>query len=192
MRAAGRTSHEIAKKLGRTEAAIRQLVYVGRMNGWLDDQDEPVDVEAELAINVDRKVVRNINHALDGGMTNYQTHEMTLAAAKGRGIFKTHEVTKQDGQAPLSVVAIQVVMPSVGAGDQMPDITEDQMGGVPAYIEGEVDGDLDTRPALEAAQPGPEPEVLVGAQSDGPQAVEGDADRSGTGDTVADDATERG
>jgi hypothetical protein len=104
------------------------------------DEDEPVDLELELALSVDRKVVRNIGAALDGGVTNYQTHEMTIAAAKGRGIFKNHEVNKNDGAAQMAVVAIQVVMPPVGAADQLPQVKEDQMGGVPAYVDGDVVG----------------------------------------------------
>lgn len=143
MRAAGREDKEIAKKLNTTPQSVRQYVYIARKNGWLDSDDEPVDIEAELALNIDRKIVRNVGAALDGVMTNWQTHEMTLAAAKGRGHFKTHEVTKNDGAGQMSVVAIQVIMPPVGAGDQLPQIAEDQMGGVPAYSSEEVfDGEV--------------------------------------------------
>lgn len=136
-RAAGRSDAEIAKLLKTTEQSIRQYVYLGKKNGWLDDEGEPIDLEAELAVNIDRKIVRNISATLDGQMTNWQTHEMTIAAAKGRRIFKSGE----EGSAQalqLPVVAIQVVMPTLGAGDQMPEVREDQMGGVPAYVEGEV------------------------------------------------------
>jgi hypothetical protein len=188
MRAAGRSGREIAKRLGRTEAAIRQLVYIGRKNGWLDDDDEPVDLEAELAINVDRKVVRNINAALDGEMTNWQTHEMTIAAAKGRGVFKTHEVIKQEGTAALSVVAIQVVMPAVGASDQRPDIDEDQIGGLPAYLELEADLDapVDARSTAPtpAHHPDTGPEAPLGAHLDGSPDAAGDGDCGGAGDVV--------
>ena len=38
----------------------------------------------------------------------------------------------------MAVVAIQVVMPPVGAADQLPLVQEDQMGGVPAYTEAEI------------------------------------------------------
>lgn len=141
LRAAGHDFAEIAKKLKSTEATMRQAVFVARKNGWVDDQDEPVDTEFEMAMTVDRKVVRNINAALDGQMTNWQTHEMTIAAAKGRGHFKSHEVSKNEGATGLQVVAIQVVMPSLGAGDQMPNVQEDQMGGEPLYLEGDVETD---------------------------------------------------
>lgn len=134
LRAAGHKDPAIAKRLHTTPGSIHQAVYVARKNKWLDEDDEPVDLEAELAMSVDRKIVRNIGASLDGNMTNWQTHEMTIAAAKGRGVFKNHEVNKGDGSAPMSVVAIQVVMPNVGAGDQMPEVHEDQMGGVPAYF----------------------------------------------------------
>lgn len=138
MRAAGRSDAEIAKKLNTTEGNVRTTVYVARKNGWFDDNDEPVDLEAELALTIDRKIVRNIDAALDGNMTNWQTHEMTIAAAKGRGHFKNHEVAKNDGAATMAVVAIQVLMPPVGAQDQLPAVDESQMGGVPAYLDAEV------------------------------------------------------
>jgi predicted transcriptional regulator len=138
-REAGRSDAEIAKILKTTEASVRQYVYIAKKNGWLDDEGAPVDLEAELALNIDAKVVRNIAASLDGHMTNYQTHEMTLAAAKGRGMFKSSEAAATSA-ASLPVVAIQVIMPTIGAGDQMQmqQIAEDQMGGVPAYIDGEV------------------------------------------------------
>jgi hypothetical protein len=145
-REAGRDDKWIAKHMKTTEANVRQVMYLARKNGWLDANDEPVDIEAELALTIDRKVVRNIDAVLDGKMTNWQTHEMTMAAAKGRGIFKNHEVSKQDISGSMqSIVAIQVVMPAIGSGDQAVEIPEHMVGGVPAYLEGEVsDGATDT------------------------------------------------
>jgi hypothetical protein len=139
MKAAGHKYDAIAKKLKTTVGRVEQAVYIARKNGWFDDDDEPVDIEAELAFSIDRKVVRNISASLDGQMTNWQTHEMTLAAAKGRGHFKNHEVSKNEGSQGMSVVAIKVIMPTLGAGDQLPSVSEDQMGGAPLYIEGDVD-----------------------------------------------------
>lgn len=138
MREAGRPDADIAKRLNTTAPSVSQTMWIAKKNGWLDADGEEVDVEAELAINIDRKIVRNISASLDGEMTNWQTHEMTMQAAKGRGMFKNHEVSKGEGGQQLQVVAIQVVMPPIGAGDQMPEIREDQMGGVPAYVDGEV------------------------------------------------------
>lgn len=135
MRAAGHKSDTIAKKLGMTENSVRNTVYIARKNGWIDDNDETVDLEADLALTVERKIVRNISASLDGGMTNWQTHEMTIAAAKGRGIFKNHDKV-EGGQQHLAVVAIQVVMPPVGVGDQ--GVDESALGGMPAYVEGEL------------------------------------------------------
>lgn len=136
MRAAGRDDEFIAKKLGTTYQSVRQYVYLAKMNGWADDDGEPVDLEAELALNVDRKIVRNISHSLDGNMTNWQTHEMTIAAAKGRGVFKNHDTASGQQQQSMPVVAIQVIMPTVGVGDQQ--VVEANVGGVPAFEEGEV------------------------------------------------------
>lgn len=166
MDVAGHPDKEIARRLKTSEGTVRFTRFIGKKNGWANENDEPTDIEAELAMDIDRKVVRNISVALDGGMTNYQTHEMTLAAAKGRGMFKNHDVVKQDGNPGMSVVAIKVVMPAIGAGDQMPQIGEDQMGGVPAYIEGEfnVVGDEGVRPnQADAAPVQPEPGQLQGS-----------------------------
>ncbi len=144
MRQAGRKDEDIAKRLGKRVQTIANSMYIGRKNGWLDADDDTVDVEAELAINIDGKIVRNISASLDGRMTNWQTHEMTLAAAKGRGMFKSGEGKGDASTAnQLPVVAIQIVMPVLGAGDQMPEVKEDQMGGTPAFLEGEVDGSDD-------------------------------------------------
>lgn len=138
MKAAGHKTSAIAKRLGTTEGTIRQDLYIAKRNGWLDDDGEPIDLEAELALNVDRKIVRNINASLDGQMTNWQTHEMTIAAAKGRGVFRNHERTDGGQAQAMPVVAIQVIRPE-GMNISIGDIPEDQMGGVPAYLEGEVD-----------------------------------------------------
>jgi transposase len=141
MDAAGQKDAEIAKRLKTSEGTIRQCRYIAKKNGWLrtneDDELEMVDVEAEMAMTVDRKIVRNIDASLDGQMTNWQTHEMTIAAAKGRGIFKGDSKGGDANGSVLPVVAIQVIMPSVGAGDQK--VVEENIGGTPAYVEGEVD-----------------------------------------------------
>ncbi len=156
MRVAGRGDAEIAKKLKTTEQNVRQTMYLARKNGWLtEDETDVVDIEAQLAMEVDRQVVRNIAASLDGGMTNWQTHEMTIAAAKGRGIFKNHEKT-EGGAAVLAPVAIQIIMPSIGAENQT--IVEENVGGLPAYVEGEVEDGLDGNGhlALQAGEPAEE------------------------------------
>ena len=140
MRAAGRDDKFIAKKLGTTVGTIYQIVYLGRRNGWCDDNDEPIDLEADMALTVDRKVVRNINASLDGQMTNWQTHEMTLELMKRRKVVNNVEEGAQSQQLPI--VAIQVIMPPVGERDQ--HVAEGSIGGTPAYVDGEsIDGELE-------------------------------------------------
>ena len=135
MRAAGHPIAEISKRLKTTDPNVRFIEYIARKNGWYDADDNPVDVEAELAFDIDRKIVRNISASLDGQMTNWQTHEMTIKAASGRGIFKSGEKTSEVPQ--MSVVAIQVIMPPIGVVDQQ--IVEANTGGVPAYVEGDIE-----------------------------------------------------
>lgn len=136
MRAAGRPVADIAKRLKTTEANVRFIEYIARKNGWYDEDDQPVDIEAELALSIDRKVVRNISASLDGQMTNWQTHEMTIQAAKGRGVFKSHDKDASAAQQ-MTVVAIRVEMPAIGVADQQV-MDEASIGGIPAYAEGEI------------------------------------------------------
>mgnify|MGYP001583607559 CR=1 FL=1 len=134
-RAAGRKAPEIAKRMGTTEGNIRHVEYIARKNGWYDDDGEPVDLEADMAMTMDRKLVRNIDASLDGQMTNWQTHEMTLELMKRRKVINDVE-QNADPHTGLSVVAIRIEMPAIGAGDQT--FIEENVGGTPAYLEGEV------------------------------------------------------
>ena len=137
MDAAGHPDAEIARRLKTAVSTIAQCRYIARKNGWWDVEDHPIDLDAEYALNIDRKVVRNISAALDGQMTNWQTHEMTIAAAKGRGHFRNHDAP-QGQQTQLMPVAIQIVMPTIGADDQRMDIPDSMVGGRMAYVEGDV------------------------------------------------------
>ncbi len=134
---AGLKDDEIAKRLKSTVATVRSARYIARKNGWWDVSDQPIDVEVELALSIDRKVVRNLNASLDGQMTNWQTHETTLAAAKGRGMFRNHDVV-QAQQTQLMPVAIQIIMPAIGSDDQRMEIPDAMCGGEPAYLEGDI------------------------------------------------------
>ena len=150
LREAGHEDEAIAKRIGTTPQSVRQYVYLAKKNGWADNDGEPIDLEAEMALNVDRKLVRNLNNALDGGMTNWQTHEVTLELAKRRKVVSD----VQDGagsQALPGVVAIQVVMPALGAEQQV--VVEGNVGGVPAFLEAEV---VDGTRQAESGQAGAE------------------------------------
>lgn len=137
MRVAGAEPDAIAKKLKTTTKNVRHVMYIARKNGWLDENDEPVDVEAEMAFDIDRKIVRNMSAALDGGMTNWQTHEMTMALVKRR--VKDVNADAASQVPAIGVVAIRIDMPAIGAGDQT--IVEANVGGKPAYVDAEVVSD---------------------------------------------------
>ena len=148
-RAAGRKAPEIAKRMGTTEGNIRHIEYIARKNGWYDDDGEPVDLEADMAMSIDRKLVRNIDASLDGQMTNWQTHEMTLELMKRRKVVSDVE-QGADPHTGLSVVAIRIEMPAIGAGDQV--FAEENVGGTPAYLEGDVTESLDGGTGLRQAR----------------------------------------
>ena len=155
MDAAGHPDKAIAKKLSTTEGTIQQARYIARKNGWMDDNGEAIDLELELALNIDRKIVRNISASLDGKMTNYQTHETTLKAASGRGIFKTHAVNQNENSAPMGMIGIQIIMPALGAGDQKMEIPESMCGGVPSYVDGEFTANTATAEPLAITEGSP-------------------------------------
>jgi hypothetical protein len=146
MRAAGKSDHDIGKRMDMSEQSVRQIVYLAKMNGWSNADGEPVDLEVEMALNVDRKLVRNLNHALDGGMTNWQTHEVTLELMKRRKVVSDVQDIATN-QALPSMVAIQVVMPPLSAEQQT--IIEANVGGIPAFQEAEI---INGQGALESGQ----------------------------------------
>ena len=142
MDASGVKDVDIAKRLNKgghnyTPQYIANLRYIARKNGWWDSEDQPIDVEADLALEIDRKVVRNVSAALDGQMTNWQTHEMTIQAAKGRGLFKNHEIAKHEGAQTLGIIGVQIIMPPNSEEHEM--LSPDECGGVPGFIEGEIE-----------------------------------------------------
>lgn len=152
--AAGLPDKEIAKKLKTTEGTIKVTRYLAKKNGWWDSEDEPIDLDTEMALSAERKAVRNLNAGLDGKMTNWQTHELTMATLKGRGLLRNHEAAKSDQGASVGMIGIQIIMPPMGAGDQKVEIPDTMVGGVPAFIDGEVsDGRDDGRRDLRQLVP---------------------------------------
>lgn len=139
LKAQGLSHAEIGEKLGLSVRNVTNLVYLAGRNGWLTTED----VTERLKFSTAHKVVRNVDAVLDGVVLHAGQQEMTIAAAKGLGLFVNHEVTKGEvaNQSLVLGVKIEVVghkgIPAPGR--QLTD--GGNTGGTPMYrevVEGQV------------------------------------------------------
>lgn len=101
----GLTNKEIAEKLDLAHGFVRNLISKAAKEGWLKFED-PIDrFENEIV----PKVVDNIDYWIEK-----KDKRMTIEAAKGAGIFKSHQALRIDGAAPQTVLALKIEMPSNG------------------------------------------------------------------------------
>lgn len=105
LRQKGLSNQQIADRLGLQLSYIKTLVWRAGKEGWLKFEDPAERFENELM----PKVVDNIAYWLD-----QKDKKMTIEAAKGGGLFKTHQSLKVEGQAPSQVLAIKIEMPPTG------------------------------------------------------------------------------
>lgn len=135
MKIAGHTNEEIGKALLLSPRTLRQYLYIAGQNGWLRMTDPEEDLEFRIA----HKVVRNVEATLDGTLIpNPSMQEMTIAAAKGIGLFKSGA---EKAAAVTPTMALQVnIVGAPGTVDAIPgqSARPEAFGGTPAYIEGEV------------------------------------------------------
>jgi hypothetical protein len=91
LREEGLSREDIAKQLGYHANSVSRILNMAGKRGWLTTPD----IEDHLNFITSHKIVRNIDKALDKkeGLSLLQ-QEMTIAAAKGRGLFKVHETGK--------------------------------------------------------------------------------------------------
>lgn len=135
LKMAGHSTAQVAEKLGISPENVRHYLYLAGKNGWLNGGAELVEPSEVLAFETAHKVVRNISRTLDGHFATDQQHEMTIEAAKGLGLFKTHQVVKNEGQQGAApVLEMRIVNVQVAAPQALPVET---IGGQAAYIDGE-------------------------------------------------------
>lgn len=126
-RAAGvKTNKEIAEKLGITAHTLNTLICRASKEGWLKFDAPQEKFEHEIV----PKVVENIAYYIDK-----KDKTMTIEAAKGAGIFRTHQVVRSESESPQTILAIKIEMPEEPAGKA---ITGNVIGR-PRVIEGEVE-----------------------------------------------------
>ena len=150
LKLAGRKTSEIAKRLDTTPDTIRHYLYIAGKNGWLTaDGMELADPAEQLVYEASHKIVRNINQALDGtAPLKPQQYDMTVEAAKGIGMFKSHSASKVEGQVSMPSLEIKFEMPRNAPIEFVPP-TPDSYGGKPAYVDGQV---IDTKALPEGSE----------------------------------------
>ena len=115
LRAQGKRGKEIADVLGYSEDTIRTYMKRAVKKGWVNGGtlDDPND---RLEYTIADKVVDNIQEVLgerneDGHVTG-GAREMTIEAAKGLGLFKSHQVVKGDQTIGVGLaLRVQVELP---------------------------------------------------------------------------------
>lgn len=134
----GLTHPEVAKRLGISTDAVGRYLYLAGKEGWFTTPD----IEDHLTYVTSHKIVKNVDQQLAGDDLTPQQQEMTIAAAKGRGLFKVHESGKGEGpqQSLVLGVKIEVVQPGQHASTvQQTGVRQlSDESGVPAYQEGQL------------------------------------------------------
>ena len=99
LRSQGLTNAEIAPIIGITHGALRTTLLRASREGWLKYNDPRERFHNEIV----PKVVDNIEHFI-----NAKDRTMTIEAAKGAGIFQSHQAIKVEGDAPQTVLALKI------------------------------------------------------------------------------------
>lgn len=90
---------DIAQKMGIGRQTLYHHIQKATREGWLKYSDPSERFEMEIV----PKVVDNINHFID-----LKDKQMTIEAAKGAGIFKSHQAVKVENDAPQAVLALKI------------------------------------------------------------------------------------
>jgi len=105
LRGQGLNNTEIAKQLGyKSVTSVTNLLYEAGRRGWFLTPD----VEDHLVYLTSHKIVRNIDKQLEGKDLTPQQQEMTIVAAKGRGLFRNYEGGKSEGAAPSLILGVKI------------------------------------------------------------------------------------
>lgn len=130
----GLSTEEIGQKLDLKPASIRQYMWIAGKNGWLTTND-PHDVAENVLIH---RAVSNLEELLHSRnvVTGLPDKEVTLETIKGLGIFKDHSKQQESPNQQANVLTINFLVPP--SGGPLPTVRDENVGGVPAYVEAEV------------------------------------------------------
>jgi hypothetical protein len=115
LRAQGVKPDEIAKQLGHSADTLRQYMSRAYKAGWVSIASF-TDVDDQIEHIIRHRIVENVQTVLsertDDGKLTAGAREMTIEAAKGFGMFKTHAVQKTEGTSQVGfALKVQVEMP---------------------------------------------------------------------------------
>jgi transposase len=128
LKAQGIKNKEVAEQLGVTVNTLKVYMYRAHKAGWLNIESFN-DPDDKLEIVLKSKVIRNVDEFLEK-----RDKDITIETAKGLGVFKTHQVVKNDTVAPVAIaLSVQVEMPK----DTGIVPREGSIGGAP-YFDAEV------------------------------------------------------
>lgn len=132
MRAQGVLPKAIADQLGYSEETIRKYLYRAYQRGWIasTDLDEPEDRLELIKSAVVGNVETTLKERTENGALTKSAKEMTVEAAKGLGLFKTHQVVKGDVGGAIGVaLRVDVVMPPNARQQSQISIRPGTVGG---------------------------------------------------------------
>lgn len=138
LKAQGQQHKAIAETLGLSEHTIGVYLQRAVQKGWLNAHSFQT-IDDHLDFIVRDKVARNVTEFLDE-----RDKEVTIEAAKGLGMFKTHQVVKGgEGAAVGFALRVQVELPPGAAAQSVIAVRPGTIGGERAKeipIEAEIVG----------------------------------------------------
>ena len=124
LKAQGMTHEEIGDILGYPKQTIDTYLKRGMKRGWLNINsfDDPND---QLEYALKSKTVRNVNEFLDE-----RDKKVTVATAKGIGLFKQHAVVQSDQKTSVGMaLKVEVTLPPGAAQQSTIAIRPGTIGG---------------------------------------------------------------
>lgn len=104
LRAQGLRHPEIAQKMGIQISTLHSILHDASKNGLIVWENPSEKLEYALA----PKIVDNIEEFLGPAADDAKRLKMTIEAAKGIGLFKSHQAVKVEGDAPKTVLALNI------------------------------------------------------------------------------------
>lgn len=131
MKAQGHKLQAISDALLIPKDTIKTYVARAHKAGWLEPRD--LDVEDQQEITLPELVTRNVVELLQA-----RDKDVTVEAAKGIGVFKSHQAVKVDSQIIAGLaLRVEVALPP-GIAEASPiQIRSGSLGGTPA-VDGEI------------------------------------------------------
>lgn len=102
LKARGLNNKQVAEELGLAYGTVRQIIYKASKEGLIKYDDPYERFEQSIV----PKVVDNIEYWID-----QKDKKMTIEAAKGAGLFKSHQAIRVEGEAPQTILALKIQMP---------------------------------------------------------------------------------